>query len=87
LDISANSLGQLVAEGWTYDPSRSYTEKWQHSDGRKQHEAPTEAKPAGAIALADAIKSSKAMTSLNVSSNDLLVEGAKHIAAALPGCK
>ena len=41
----------------------------------------------GIIALADALKNNGTMTSLNISWNYLLAEGAKHIAAALPECK
>ena len=41
----------------------------------------------GAIMLAPEIVANGAMTSLNVSSNYLRAEGAKHIAAALPECK
>jgi hypothetical protein len=40
----------------------------------------------GIIALADAIKDMRAMTSLNLASNELGVEGAKIIAACLAKC-
>ena len=43
--------------------------------------------PSGVIALAGVIPTMGAMTSLDVSNNDLWPEGAKHIAAALPACK
>ena len=43
--------------------------------------------PGFANKLADGIKNNGAMTSLNVSSNNLGAEGAKHIAAALPECE
>ena len=41
----------------------------------------------GVMAISDAIPTMGAMTSLDVSSNNLRAEGAKHIAAALPECK
>jgi hypothetical protein len=41
----------------------------------------------GVIALADAIPDMGAMTSLNLATNSLGVEGAKIIAAFLPKCK
>jgi hypothetical protein len=40
----------------------------------------------GIIALADGIKNNRALTSLNLASNGFGVEGAKIIAAVLPGC-
>ena len=46
-----------------------------------------EADMSGVIAIGDTIPTMGAMTSLNVSSNLLRAEGAKHIAAALPQCK
>ena len=42
---------------------------------------------AGVIAISNAIPTMGAMTSLNISNNQLNAEGAKHIAAALPECK
>ena len=43
--------------------------------------------PGFAEELAVGLGTNGAMTSLNVSDNKLGPEGAKHIAAALPGCK
>jgi hypothetical protein len=40
----------------------------------------------GLIAIATAIKDMEALTSLNLASNIFGVEGAKIIAAVLPGC-
>ncbi len=40
-----------------------------------------------ALVVAEYVKNNGAMTSLNISSNHLGAEGAKHIAAALPECK
>ena len=42
---------------------------------------------AAVIAIATAIPTMGAMTTLDVSDNDLGSEGAKHIAAALPECE
>ena len=39
------------------------------------------------VVLADELPAKEAMTSLDVSNNELRPEGAKHIAAALPKCK
>ena len=41
----------------------------------------------GVIAISDAIPTMGALTSLNLANNQISVEGAKHIAAALPQCK
>ena len=41
----------------------------------------------GVVTLADAIRNNGAMKSLDISANRLEAEGAKHIAAALSGCK
>ena len=41
----------------------------------------------GVVAIANAIPTMRAMTSLDISSNYLYEEGAKYIAAALPECK
>jgi hypothetical protein len=40
----------------------------------------------GAVAIADAISNTRAMTSLNLASNSLGVEGAEIVAAFLPKC-
>ena len=41
----------------------------------------------GVIAISNAIPTMGAMTSLDISANDLRAEGAKHIAAAIAECK
>ena len=86
LDISANGLGELVLpEGWTKGWKEDYSgQEYKHTDGRKQKEHP--GKPEGVIALANAIKNNRAMTSLDISANSLGAEGAKHIAVAIPKC-
>jgi hypothetical protein len=80
--LASNSLGDIVlAEGWSFDNRR---ERYKHTDGREQKEKP--GKPEGIIAIANAIPDMGAMTSLNLASNELGVEGAKVIAACLPKC-
>jgi hypothetical protein len=90
LDVSNNNLGQLVPpEGWTKGGLIAYpaTHHWSHTDGRKEEGVmPSGSKPAGIIALVNAIPDMRAMTSLNLASNELGVEGAKIIAACLPKC-
>jgi hypothetical protein len=88
LNLASNNLGELILpEGWT----KKYEQKdvkrgefFAHADGSKQIEEP--GKPEGIIALANAIPDMGAMTSLNLASNKLGVEGAKVIAACLPKC-
>ena len=41
----------------------------------------------GVMAIGDAITTMRALTSLNLASNRIPAEGAKHIAAVLPECK
>jgi hypothetical protein len=92
LDVSNNNLGDLAyPDGWridprsTEDPNEYY--KYIHSDGREQDEDPGEAIVAGiaegAIVLAGAIKGMGALTSLNLSSNNLQAEGGKMVAEAI----
>ena len=85
LNISENNIGELVLpEGWTKG-SDGYPDygKYKHTDGRKQEKAPAGSSPDGAIALADAIKNNGALTSLDISLNNLGAEGAKHVAEAI----
>jgi hypothetical protein len=58
--------------------------EWTHTNGSKAMADP--GKPDGIIALANVIPGMGAMTSLNLASNSLGVEGAKIIAAILPKC-
>jgi hypothetical protein len=84
LDVSSNQLGMLATEdGWI---SRYGHGPWVHPDGRSQNEKPDGLKPLGVIAIANAIPDMGAMTSLNLASNELGLEGAKIIAACLPKC-
>jgi hypothetical protein len=87
LNLSANKLGQpVVLEGWSrgYHGDYSGDKFWKHTDGRRQNENP--AKAVGIVAIANAIPDMRAMTSLNLASNSLGVEGAKIIAVVLPKC-
>jgi Ran GTPase-activating protein (RanGAP) involved in mRNA processing and transport len=88
LNLASNNLGALVLpEGWTKNYGEvdgKYGNVFTHADGTKQMEHP--GKPEGIIALANAIPNMGAMTSLNLASNSLGVEGAKIIAAFLPKC-
>jgi hypothetical protein len=88
LNLANNNLGELVLPaGWTkegpdWDPIYKHI-----ADGREQKDHP--GKPEGIAtltAIAGAITDMRAMTSLNLASNYLGVEGAKSIAACLPKC-
>ena len=86
LNISNNSLGELVLpEGWTTKTNYGAVVGYKHTDGRERKEPPEGSSPDGAIALADAIKNNGALTSLNLASNRLGAEGAKHVAKAIKG--
>jgi hypothetical protein len=75
-------------EGWSYGYHGDYSgdKFYKHTDGREMKSGKPEGTISGAIVIADAIKDMEAMTSLNLASNDLGVEGAKFIAAVLPKC-
>jgi hypothetical protein len=84
--LARNSTGEQVPPAeWTHHPNGAW--KYKHDDGRKQDDPPDGSKPEGIIAIAKVIPDMRAMTSLNLASNDLGVEGAKIIAACLPKCK
>jgi hypothetical protein len=91
LNLSGNGLVPMVLPvGWTYNRTKgyddSYYDEFTHTDGRKQGTDPSQPDFTGVIALADVIPDMRAMTSLNLASNTLGVEGAKIIAACLPKC-
>jgi hypothetical protein len=69
LNVSNNNVGQLSAEGWTFDYGSGSGEEWQHTDGSKrhQHDPPPNAKPEGAIALANAIPNMRAISQFTFS--------------------
>jgi hypothetical protein len=86
-DISNNQIGWLAHPEWS-DMGQSGSwrnERYRHIDGRKQNDKPegVEFKPLGVIALANAIPGMEALTSLNLSSNYLMAEGAKIVAEAI----
>jgi hypothetical protein len=86
LDISKNDLGQLI--GWKYVNWQNPDYWYQHSDGRHQQEKPEEEigqRSPGVIALADAIRDSRAMTKLDISSNEIRAERGTALAAGLKG--
>jgi hypothetical protein len=85
LNLAENDLGALVLpEAWTEDYESDDNEAYRHTDGREQSDNP--GKPEGLIAIANAIPDMGAMTSLNLASNKLGVDGAKIIAVCLPKC-
>jgi hypothetical protein len=84
LNLASNNLGALVLpEGWTKNygvVDGKYGSVFTHADGTKQMEHP--GKPEGIIALANAIPDMGALTSLNLSSNHLGIEGATIVTEA-----
>ena len=88
-DISNNTLcvagGKALAEGLKGNQVLTELNLANNSLGLVKKYG--DADMAGVIAIGDAIPTMGAMASLNVSANDLWAKGAKHIAAALPGCK
>lgn len=82
LNISANNIGELVLpEGWTSSRPGEY----KSPAGECLRHAPDGSSPAGVIALANAIKNNRALTSLNLAGNHIEAEGAKHVAEAVEG--
>jgi hypothetical protein len=71
LNLASNNLGNLVLpQGWSRDWKADYSAKeYTHTDGSKQDQHP--GKPEGIIALANAIPDMRALTSLDVSKNNL----------------
>jgi hypothetical protein len=69
LDISNSGIGAYdVPPGWTFDGSGK---PWKSPAGSWQTHSPPEAKQAGLHALCAAIKDMRALTSLNISDNNL----------------
>ena len=81
LDISSNMLacGKFVG-GHGYYPGRGHKDE---KDNPENYASDT----SGVQALADAIRNNGALTSLNLANNSIKAKGAKHVAAALAGCK
>jgi hypothetical protein len=73
--LASNNLGELVLpEGWTSGLNADYSAReYTNADGRKQNQNPS--KPEGLIAVANAIKDMRALSSLNMSSNCLVWRG------------
>jgi hypothetical protein len=92
LNLADNNIGQLVmSDGWQYDEDAD--EYWIEVEGEEFVEKHLPAgeqlaieSPVGAIAIVNAIRDMRAMTSLNLASNSLGIEGAKIIADILPKC-
>jgi Leucine-rich repeat (LRR) protein len=79
LDMSNNNIGQLVLpEGWStcYYPAYTGDDKYKHTDGRKQANAP-EGSCAGIIALASAIPDMRALLKIDLSRNKIDSDGIK----------
>ena len=72
LNISMNSIGQLVPpDGWRAKDGDGQA-PWIHTDGRELTRGmPEGSKPEGVIAISNAIPTMGALTSLNISNNDL----------------
>ena len=90
LNISANQLGKNAAPaGFTRVAAEmistdSEDDEYEHADGRRVTRR-RGGKPEGVITLANSIKNNGALTSLNLTSNLLGAEGAKHVAEAIKG--
>jgi hypothetical protein len=78
LDISNNDIGKMVLPSGWKDTSKfnfgkddwELDTRYQHTDGTKQRNEPHN-KPEGAIAIANAIKDMRAMSSLHVGCNQI----------------
>jgi hypothetical protein len=80
--LAESNLGQLVLpEGWSQTSWVRGQEKWTSADGTKADANP--GTPEGIIAIANAIPDMGALTSLNLSSNNLKAEGGKVVAEAI----
>jgi Ran GTPase-activating protein (RanGAP) involved in mRNA processing and transport len=81
--LASNNLGELILpEGWTVDyDSDEDTEVYKHTDGREQKGNP--GKPAGIIAIANAIPDMGALSSANLLRNNIGTKQAKALAAIL----
>jgi hypothetical protein len=71
--------------GWTHHPANRVEYKFTHSDGRHKKQLPEGgemAKPAGLIAIANAIPDMGAMTRLDARENDIDDEGKRALQQA-----
>jgi hypothetical protein len=84
LNLASNNIGQLVPpDGWRGPDNAGY---YDGPNGEVTTTCPQGSSPEGAIAVANAISGNRTMTSLNLASNELSIEGVKIIAACLPKC-
>jgi hypothetical protein len=84
LNLASNNIGQLVPpDGWRGPDNTGY---YDGPNGEMTMTCPQGSSPEGAIAVANAISDTRTMTSLNLASNELGIEGVKIIAACLPKC-
>jgi Ran GTPase-activating protein (RanGAP) involved in mRNA processing and transport len=84
LNLASNNLGEIVLAAAWRSKDDDDREPWVGPEGQEQDDKP--GKSEGIIAIANAIPDMGAMTSLNLASNNLDVEGAKFIAAILLKC-
>jgi hypothetical protein len=88
LNISNNSIGDLVWDGWRADLGGEAW-KFYHSNGKTQDNDPGEklvqGKPEGIIALANAIPDMRALTKFDISNNSFCAAGAKALTEGLKG--
>ena len=101
LDISNNQLGRLsIPEGWKTGTQSKGKHKGRQTfkapGGKWSFDPPPNAKPDGVIAIANAIPAMGALTSLDISSNNIapyagggkyVMSGVTALAAAIPECK
>jgi hypothetical protein len=85
LDISKNNIGKVVLiDGITHEEGESGEMLyWDKDDNCLGAKLPSGCGPLGTIAIANAIPNMRALTSLNLSSNYLGIEGAKTVAKAI----
>jgi hypothetical protein len=96
LNLASNNLGKnVLAAGWRsrdawvgpegQAPPAGWRSRgpWVGPEGQAQQENP--GKPEGIIAIADAIPDMRALTKLDVSENNLHVDGGKALAAGIKG--
>jgi Leucine-rich repeat (LRR) protein len=87
LNLATNNLGvPVLPQGWSEDwKADGSARKYTHTDGSNQDQHP--GNPEGIIALANAIPSMRALTSLDISNNELGAHGFKHLLEPLKGSK
>jgi hypothetical protein len=84
LDLANNNIGTIVmSDGWQYDNDTN--EYWKKVDGAEQvsKDLPEGCGPLGVIAVANAIKDMRAISSLNLLKNDMGTDQAKALVSIL----